>query len=62
MIKKELAVCHRVPGNYGQKTDFVYTLSRPHFGLGINSSFIRLFDTILSSLIFIVTELLHLVQ
>ena len=29
MIKKELAVCHRVPGNYDQKTDFVYTLGRP---------------------------------
>ena len=26
MIKKELASYHRVPENYGPKTDFVYTL------------------------------------
>ena len=27
MIKKDLAVYHGVPGNYGPKTDFVYTLA-----------------------------------
>ena len=26
IIKKELAVYHRVPGSYGQKTDLVNTL------------------------------------
>ena len=61
MIETELAVYHRVPGNYGPKTDFVYTLDESQSDERNSFSNQRV-ELLLKTILVVVSNFCHFVE